>query len=109
MIDRLAELEARYDEVSRLMASPEMASDHAAIADLGRELARLEPIVQASREWRSLREELERTRAMADDPDEEMRDHGSRGDRAPDRTRGGAHRASCVSSSSRVIRTTTGT
>ena len=43
------------------------------MADLGRELARLEPIVQASREWRSLREELERTRAMADDPDEEMR------------------------------------
>ena len=73
MIDRLAELEARYDEVSRLMASPEKASDHAAIADLGRELARLEPIVQASRAWRSLREELDRTRAMADDPDEEMR------------------------------------
>ena len=73
MIDRLAELEARYDEVSRQMASPEASSDHAAMADLGRELARLEPIVQASREWRSLREELERTRAMADDPDEEMR------------------------------------
>ncbi len=74
MIDRLAELEARYEEVSRLMASPEMASDHAAIADLGRELARMQPIVGAFREWRGLREELDRTRAMAgDDPDEEMR------------------------------------
>src|SRR5687768_16406093 len=73
MIDRLAELEARYDEVSRLMASPEMASDHAAIADLGRELARIQPIVEAYREWRGVREELDRTRAMADDPDEEVR------------------------------------
>src|SRR5687767_12891890 len=73
MIDRLAELEARYEEIGRRMASPEASSDHAAMADLGRELARLEPIVQGAREWRSLREELERTRAMADDPDEEMR------------------------------------
>ncbi len=73
MIDRLAELEARYEEIGREMASPERSSDHAAIADLGRELARLEPIVAALREWRGVREELERTRAMADDPDEEMR------------------------------------
>ena len=74
MIDRLAELEARYEEVSRLMASPETASDHAAIADLGRELARMQPIVEAYREWRALREELDRTRSMAGgDPDEEMR------------------------------------
>jgi peptide chain release factor 1 len=73
MIDRLAELEARYEEVSRQMASPEKASDHAAIADLGRELARIQPLVEAFREWRAVREELDRTRAMADDPDEEMR------------------------------------
>ncbi len=73
MIDRLAELEARYEEIGRQMASPELSSDHAAIADLGRELARLEPIVAALREWRGVREELDRTRAMADDPDEEMR------------------------------------
>ena len=73
MIDRLAELEARYEEIGRQMASPELSSDHAAIADLGRELARLEPIVAALREWRRVREELDRTRAMAEDPDEEMR------------------------------------
>jgi len=73
MIDRLAELEARHEEIGRQMSSPELSSDHAAIADLGRELARLEPIVTALREWRSVRQELDRTRAMADDPDEEMR------------------------------------
>jgi len=73
MIDRLSELEARYDEVGRQMSMPEASSDLAALANLGRELARLEPIVATMREWRSVGEELERTRDMADDPDEEMR------------------------------------
>ena len=73
MIDRLAELEARYEEVSRQMSTPEAASDPAALANLGRELSRLDPIVTTLREWRSVREELDRTRTMSDDPDEEMR------------------------------------
>jgi peptide chain release factor 1 len=73
MIDRLAELEARYEEVSRQMSTPEAAADPGALANLGRELSRLDPIVATLREWRSVREELERTRTMADDPDEGMR------------------------------------
>ena len=73
MIERLAELEARYEEASRQMSTPEAASDPASLATLGRELSRLQPIVAALREWRAVREELESTRIMADDPDEEMR------------------------------------
>jgi peptide chain release factor 1 len=73
MIDRLAELEARYEEISRELSTPEAAEDPARLADLGRELSRLDPIVTGLREWRAVREELEATRGMADDPDEEMR------------------------------------
>ncbi len=73
MIDRLAELEARYEDVSRQMSTPEAASDPGALANLGRELSRLEPIVATLREWRAVREELDRTRTMVDDPDEGMR------------------------------------
>jgi peptide chain release factor 1 len=73
MIDRLAELEARYEEVGRQMSTPEAATNPGALADLGRELSRLEPIVATLRAWRGVHEELERTRAMTDDPDEEMR------------------------------------
>jgi peptide chain release factor 1 len=73
MIDRLAELEARYEEVGRQMSTPEAATNPAGLADLGRELSRLEPIVATLRAWRGVHEELERTRAMTDDPDEEMR------------------------------------
>jgi peptide chain release factor 1 len=73
MIDRLAELESRHDEISRRLSTPEVASDPSQLAELGRELSRLEPIVTALREWRGVREELDGARAMVDDPDEEMR------------------------------------
>ena len=73
MIDRLGELEARYEDLSRQLSTPEVAANPAQLAELGRELARLEPLVASLREWRSVREEAEATRAMADDPDEEMR------------------------------------
>ena len=74
MIDRLAELEARYDELSRQIATPEAAGDPASLASLGRELARLEPLIATGRAFRSVGEELEATRGMAHDPDEEVRE-----------------------------------
>jgi peptide chain release factor 1 len=73
MIDRLAELESRHEEIGRQLSAPEIASNPALLADLGRELARLEPIVAGLREWRSVREELENAHGMAGDPDEEVR------------------------------------
>jgi len=74
MIDRLAELEARYEDLARQMSTPEIALDPPSLANLGRELARLEPVVVASRAYRQVSEELEATRGMAHDPDEEVRE-----------------------------------
>jgi peptide chain release factor 1 len=73
MIDRLGELEARYEEVSAELSTPEAAANPSRLAELGRELSRLEPIVTDLRAWRSVQSELAGARAMADDPDEEMR------------------------------------
>ena len=73
MIDRLAELEARYEEVARQLSTPEAATNPPLLADLGRELSRLEPIVTGLRAWRSVSEELDEARVMADDADEEIR------------------------------------
>ena len=73
MIDRLAELEARFEEIGRLLATPEIAGDPAQLADLGREMARLDPIVGGLRLWRSTQTQLDQARTMADDPDEEIR------------------------------------
>jgi peptide chain release factor 1 len=73
MIDRLAELEARFEEITRLLSTPEVAGDPTPLADLGRERARLQPIVAGLRLWRSSQTQLEQARTMGDDPDEEIR------------------------------------
>jgi peptide chain release factor 1 len=73
MIDRLREIEARYDELAAEMGTPQAASDPARLQALGRELARLEPIVTAVRAWNGVRTEIDATRDMARDPDEEVR------------------------------------
>jgi peptide chain release factor 1 len=73
MIDRLAELEARYEEIARQLSTPEAAEDLSQLADLGRELSRLEPIVTGLRAWRSVNEQLAEASVMADDADEEIR------------------------------------
>ena len=54
MFDRLARIEERYEELSRLMADPEVAQDHERIARLAREQADLEETVQTYRRWRDL-------------------------------------------------------
>jgi peptide chain release factor 1 len=73
MIDRLREIETRYEELGMEMSSPEVASDPSRLEELGRELARLEPVVAAIRSWSAIRDELAATREMAHDPDEEVR------------------------------------
>ena len=71
MIERLRELEARYDTLANEMASPGL--DVARLTELGRELSRLEPVVNAIRAWNDVQASLRSTREMADDPDEEVR------------------------------------
>jgi peptide chain release factor 1 len=71
MIERLRELEVRYDTMANEMASPGL--DVARLTELGRELARLEPVVNAIRAWNEVQASLRSTRELADDPDEEVR------------------------------------
>jgi peptide chain release factor 1 len=62
--DALDALHARYQELSDALAQPEMASDPAAMARLGRELSGLEPAVRAADRWTALRDEAEGLREM---------------------------------------------
>ncbi|HEY6608527.1 MAG TPA: peptide chain release factor 1 [Candidatus Limnocylindria bacterium] len=73
MIDRLGELEERYEEIGRQLSTEDVAGNPTMLAELGREMARLEPIVAGLRTWRSTEAELEQARAMAEDPDPEIR------------------------------------
>ncbi|MEP6680655.1 MAG: peptide chain release factor 1 [Chloroflexota bacterium] len=73
MIDRLTEIEARYEELSSLMSSPEVATNPAELQRYGRELSRLEPMVSGLRRWRELSAELAATRQMTHDAEEDVR------------------------------------
>ncbi|HJW20880.1 MAG TPA: peptide chain release factor 1 [Candidatus Limnocylindrales bacterium] len=72
--DRLAELARQYDETQHRLVDPTVSSDPDAIRQIGRELARLEPVVAAYRALGETRHELADAREMRDvEADEELR------------------------------------
>jgi peptide chain release factor 1 len=71
MIDGLQEIEERYESLTAEMSSPGL--EVARMTAIGRELARLEPVVTAIRRWRETQDALASTAEMARDPDEEVR------------------------------------
>ena len=71
---KLADLALQYDDVSTQLTTPEVHADPAQLRTLGRELARLEPVVAAYRELNEVREQLVGARQMRDsESDEEIR------------------------------------
>ena len=72
---KLAEIAAQYDDIQASLATPEVTSDPNEIRRLGRELARLQPTVEAYRSLEAVREELAGARELRDggDGDDELR------------------------------------
>jgi peptide chain release factor 1 len=72
--DRLAEVARQYDDVQAQLVLPETSADPDAIRRLGRELSRLEPVVEAYRRLEATRSELAGARELRDDDaDDELR------------------------------------
>jgi len=69
---KLESLAERHEEVSLLLAQPEVLADGQRFRELSREYAQLEPVVAALREHDQARRELDASRQMLADPD--MRD-----------------------------------
>ena len=71
---KLVEVATQYDDLQAEMARPETSADPDAIRRVGRELARLEPVVEAHRRLVATRAELAGAREMRDaEADEELR------------------------------------
>ncbi len=71
---KLVGLARQYDDVSAQLATPEVHADPAALRRLGRELARLEPVVAAYRELGDVRAQLAGARQMRDaETDDDMK------------------------------------
>jgi len=73
MDERLAEIEAHYEQVEAEMAAPEVASDLDRLRDLGRAYAELGEIVAPYRELKTVREQVAEAREIGrDGADSEM-------------------------------------
>ena len=71
--DRLAEVARQYDDVQAQLVLPETSTDPDAIRRLGRELSRLEPVVEAYRRLEATRAELAGARDLDAEGDEELK------------------------------------
>jgi len=73
MLDRLAEIESRFEELEQLLANPAVIADRREYTRLARERSQLERMVQVFRERRHVDRELDEHRALQDESDEELR------------------------------------
>ncbi len=72
MLEKLATIEARYEELSHLLE--QSADDYQRIAELAKERSEIEPIVEKSRAYRVLLKQIEEARSLLGGEDAEMRD-----------------------------------
>jgi peptide chain release factor 1 len=71
MIEKLAGLEVRYEELQRQMA--EHAQDYARVAELSRERSEIEPVVLKFREYKQAQDSLAQAKSMLSEHDPELR------------------------------------
>ncbi len=74
MFERIAEIEARYQELEDKLAEPSLARDPAKLRELTQELASLRDLVTAYRLWKQLGVSIEENEQLASDPDPEIRE-----------------------------------
>jgi peptide chain release factor 1 len=70
---KLDDVVRQYEDINAQLGTPEVLSDQDAIRRLGRELRRLEPVVQAYQHLRKTRDELAGARQLRDEGDDEMK------------------------------------
>jgi peptide chain release factor 1 len=74
MFERLNQLEARYEELTQALASPEITNDSAKYQKTAKAHSEVAPIVEKYREYKDLKRGIADSRAMlADEKDPEMR------------------------------------
>ncbi len=72
MLDKIAKVVARYDEIERQMTDPQVLGDHIKLTELAQERAEMAPLVESYQRHQKLSRELDETRellALEDDPE----------------------------------------
>ena len=56
MLEKLAGIEARYEELNTLMSDPAVTGDYNRLRQVGQERSELEPIVEAFRHFKAVQQ-----------------------------------------------------
>jgi peptide chain release factor 1 len=74
MLEKLEQIEARYEELTQELSAPELLSDQAAYTKAAKQLRGLGEMVEKYREYKSLREQMAGAREMLEADDAEMQE-----------------------------------
>ena len=74
MLDKLAEVEKRYEELERLMSDPQLLVQQREYSKMAKERSELEEIVARYREWRKVEKEIQDNRQLLEENDELIRE-----------------------------------
>lgn len=74
ILEKLDNLQDRYDEVAALLSDPEVIGDQNKFRELSKEYAELEPVVKCYASYRDVLDNIEEAKALLKDGDAEMRE-----------------------------------
>jgi peptide chain release factor 1 len=75
VLDKVKVVEERYEELNRLMADPQVVTDHVKVTEYAQEQAEIQELVQSYRRYKALEAELADTRELLEmEDDAEMRE-----------------------------------
>ncbi len=74
MLEKMAEVEGRYDELEGLLADPGLLEDRKEYSRVAKERADLAEVVGCYREWRKVEQAVRDNRELLDDGDPELRE-----------------------------------
>jgi peptide chain release factor 1 len=73
MIDRLNQMEARYNALSQQMSDPTLVNDQKKFQAIAKESRDMEPVIEKFREWKKVSEGIAEAKAMLTDSDADLR------------------------------------
>ena len=74
MLDKLAEVEKRYQQLENLLSDPQLVGGQREYSKVAKERAELEEIVACYREWKKNEQEIQGNRELLDERDEGIRE-----------------------------------
>ncbi|MGH7773759.1 MAG: peptide chain release factor 1 [Candidatus Binatia bacterium] len=74
MLDKLAEVEKRYEQLENLLTDPQLLSKQREYSKVAKERAELEEIVTCYREWKKIEQEIQENRELLQENDDAIRD-----------------------------------